>query len=110
MRPRRDLVGKLNHPLHRRRFADNLIEAEFARQVAAHRIDLLTQFSGLDAVADRHLKLVQVDGLADEVSAAAQRRDSVFDEHVGRDHNHDGLRLAFLDLAQRIKSQNRPAG
>jgi len=27
------------------------------------------------------------------------------EQHVCRDHNHDGLRLAFLDLAQRVESR-----
>jgi DNA-binding response OmpR family regulator len=102
---RRDLAREPDHLGHRRRFADDLIEAESPLLLPAQITNLAPELAGLNPIADRHLKLVQVDRLADEVvSAAAQGRERVFEQHVGRDHNHDGLRLAFLNLAQRVES------
>jgi len=59
----------------------------------------------LDAVADRDAQFFEVDWLRDEIiSAAAQGRNRVLNEHVACDHDHDRVRLSRFDLAQGIET------
>src|SRR5215470_2614036 len=102
---RRNLAREPDHLGHRRRLADDLIEAESPLLLPPQEPDLAPESAGLDPVADGDLEFTEPDRLADEiVSAAAQRRDRVFELDVARDHDHDGLRLAPLVFEQGVES------
>ena len=74
------------------------------RLLAAHAADFFAQTSGFQRVANRDLQFVELWRLGNEIiRAVAQRRDRVFDHHVRRNHNHDGLGLQSLNFLQDIQ-------
>src|SRR5262249_44535405 len=96
--------GQLNHPGHRRRFADDLIEAESPLLLPAQVANFTPEPAGLDSVPDCDLEFAESDRLADEiVCAAAQRRNRVFELDIAGDHYHAGLRLSFFLLEQSVE-------
>ena len=101
---RRDLAREPDHLGHRRRLADDLLETESPLLLPPQEPNLAPESGGLDPVANGDLEFAEPDRLADEiVSASAQRRDRVFELDVARDHNHDGLRLAFFVFDQGLE-------
>ena len=69
-------------------------------------IHFLSQAAGFDAVANRHVQLFEVDGLADEiVRATAQGSDCFIDQNVRRDHDDHGIGLALPHLAQHVQTR-----
>src|SRR5262245_15873729 len=104
---RRDLACQCDHFAYGRRFADDLIETESLFLLSPQEMNLTPEFAGLDSVPDGDLKFVEPDWLTDKViRAPTQRRDSVLEMNIPRDHNDDDPRLAFFVFKQSVESRS----
>ncbi len=98
-----DLLRDGQHLAHRRRVADDLIETELLRALAAKHVHFAAKLARFDRVANRDLKFFEVDRLADKVvGAAAEGRDRLIDQHVRGDHDDNRVRLALAHPTQHV--------
>ena len=107
---RRDPAHQLEHPLHRRRLADQAVEAEAPLQLGAQLEVVAHQRALLERALDDDVDLVDLERLGQVVvGAVLHRRDRGLGRGEGGDHDHLRVRARRLDAVEHVEARCRRA-